>query len=432
MAQPISNRLSWWTVSLLSLLFVLSYLDRLILGLMIDPVKTEFGASDAQMGLLIGGAFALVYSVLGLPMGYLADRLNRKWLIVSGVLLWGGMTVLSAFSLSFAMLLVLRVGLAIGEATLSPAALSKISDMFPIERRARPLGIYLASGTFGITASYIFGAAVIQFAAFLSHSTLPVIGGMAPWRLVLLAAGAPTVLLGLVLAVTTREPPRTGLTAAPDWKAVFARFGRDWRLYGGLFFGTGVAGVVSFGMAAWYPSHLIRAFDLSESATGYLFGGVAMAGAVIGGLSAPIIAERWTRRRSDALVVTHVLFLTLGAIGVIGAGLAPTLTASLGAIFFGMVGFAAIGVLPSVATQLVAPSRMRASFVAVYYLCLGLIGLTLGPVVLPLVAGLLTASDHALGQAMALVAAVFGTAGGLLILSSRTAYARARATAADE
>lgn len=399
---------------------------------MIDPVKTEFGATDAEMGLLIGGAFALVYSILGLPMGYLADRINRKWLIVAGVLLWGGMTVLSAYAASFAMLLILRVGLAVGEATLSPAALSKISDMFPIERRARPLGIYLAAGTFGITASYIFGAAVIQFASFLGHSTLPIVGGMAPWRLVLLAAGAPTVALGLVLAMTTREPPRSGLTAAPDWKAVLTRFGRDWPLYGGLYFGTGVAGVVSFGMAAWYPSHLIRAFDLNQSATGYLFGFVAMAGALLGSLSAPVFAERWTRTRFDALVITQLLFLVVGVTGVIAAGLAPTLVGSLSSVFFGMLGFSGLGVLPPVATQLVAPSRMRASFVAVYYLCLGLIGLTLGPVVLPLVAGMLPETEHGLGQAMAVVAAVFGATGGVLILSSRAAYAKARAVAADE
>lgn len=161
-ASPTGGVRAWWTVALLSALYVLSFIDRLILALLVSPLKAGFGVSDVQLGLVFGPAFGVFYAVLGLPLARVADRGDRRRLIITGVLLWGFATIASGFAGTFALLIVLRIGLAIGEAALTPAAYSMIGDLFAPHRRTLAASIYSGIGNAGAFASFILGSMVIR------------------------------------------------------------------------------------------------------------------------------------------------------------------------------------------------------------------------------------------------------------------------------
>jgi len=206
-APPAVSR-EWVTVILLGLLYIVSFIDRLILALMIEPIKSELHVSDVQMGLLIGSAFAIFYTLASIPLARVADTGNRKWLIVAGAGTWGAMTVASAFAGSFTVLLICRIGVGLGEAALVPAALSLIADLFPREKRALPTSIFVMIGACGAAGAMIIGAVVLKLAISADFWVLSFIGETAPWRLTLILVGFPAILLTAAVAAIVREPGR--------------------------------------------------------------------------------------------------------------------------------------------------------------------------------------------------------------------------------
>ncbi len=144
-------------LALLVLLYVINYIDRQILSVLLEPIKQELEVSDTAMGLLTGLAFALFYTTAGIPIARWADRGSRRKVVVVGVVVWSAMTALSGLARNFVQLALARVGVGIGEATLSPAAHSLISDAFPPERRATALGIYNIGGNVGIMLGFMLG-----------------------------------------------------------------------------------------------------------------------------------------------------------------------------------------------------------------------------------------------------------------------------------
>ena len=142
-------RAAWGMVALLTLAYLFSYIDRTVLGLLVQPIKADFALSDAQIGLLLGPAFAVFYATMGLPLGWLVDRKSRTRLIAAGVVIWSLATAASGLARSFTQLFLVRMTVGVGEAVLSPAAFSIIGDSFPPERRARPIAAYSMAITLG-------------------------------------------------------------------------------------------------------------------------------------------------------------------------------------------------------------------------------------------------------------------------------------------
>ena len=136
---------AWYIVILLTLAYVLSFVDRYILGLLVELIKADMGLTDWQIGLLLGPAFAIFYATMGLPLGWLADRWRRTWLVGMGVFLWSAATAASGLAKNFWHLFVTRMAVGVGEATLSPCAMSIISDSFPKHKRGRPIAVYTAA-----------------------------------------------------------------------------------------------------------------------------------------------------------------------------------------------------------------------------------------------------------------------------------------------
>ena len=201
--EPLKNR--WYALAVLVLVFTSSHVDRQIMGILLEPIKNDLGASDTQMGFLIGLTFALFYATLGMPIAMLADRGNRRNIITWAVTIWSFMTVLCGFAQSFAQLALARIGVGIGEAGSSPPSHSMISDMFPLKERGTAMGIYAMGVNIGLLIAYLAGG-------WLSENY--------GWRTTFIIVGVPGLLIALIVRFTVSEPIRG---ASDNTKSVAVR-----------------------------------------------------------------------------------------------------------------------------------------------------------------------------------------------------------------
>ncbi len=402
----------WYVVALLSLLSIVSYADRLILGILVDPVKTELGINDTQMGFLLGLSFAFVYATLALFLAGVADRHNRRNLIVAGVLVWSVMTSASAFSDGFWQLAFCRLGVGLGEAALGPAALSMIADLFKKERRHAPLSVFLAAGVVGGTGAFIIGGGAVLFVSGMSAIELPYIGQLAPWRLVFLCMGVPGIILGLVLLFTVREPlrrskpseqPASTYGISDVVQHLKALRGQYLPIFGGML----LVQMMVYAVATWYASVLIRTYSLSISDAGFAFGFVGLIFGTSGAIFGPIAASALERRgRTDALLLVGICAVAVATPATIFSPIAPTVALSLCALAVLMFALSAASALAPLLPQLIAPNAMRARVTALYFFIANSIGLGLTPIIVGAINDRNAFGTSGIGEAVAVVAAM--------------------------
>ena len=190
-----------------------SFLDRMIMGLLVGPIRDTFQISDTQYSLLAGLAFSLFYALMGLPLARIADSRSRRNLIAAGIAVWSLMTAVCGLAKGFWMLFVARMGVGVGEATLAPGAYSMIADYFPKSLLARALSVYMVGVTLGSGFAYMLGGAVVAYVENMPQIVLPVLGAIHGWQLTFFIVGLPGLLVALLMMLTVREPPRRGLSA---------------------------------------------------------------------------------------------------------------------------------------------------------------------------------------------------------------------------
>lgn len=382
---------AWLVVALLALSFALAMLDRMLLVLMVEPIKADLGLSDTQVSLLHGLAFTLFYVVFSLPLGRMADRLNRRALVVGSVAGWSLATAAGAGAGSFVQLFAARLAVGVGEAGLSPAANSIIADYFPRSRVARPIAYYSLGGTGGAGVSLLLGGAMIQG---LQDHPPSFLGDLPAWKAAFLAAGA----LGLVFAIALliiREPPRLGADQdkvaeerPPLLPFLRARAG----FLSAHMVGCALVGAIVLAMHAWLPTVLVRRFSLGAGEVGRTYGLVVMLASIAGVLLAGQLVQMMKNRgvRASAQLIGF-LAAVLAAPAAIIAALAPSplicVILAGWALFLMSMPLA----LAPVALQLVAPNALRGQAYAIYVLVLS----ALGYVGAPTAVALLT--DHVFG-----------------------------------
>ena len=193
------NRGPWFTVGVLTAANAFAFLDRQVLGLLIEPIRTDLGLTDTQISILIGFAFAIFYSVFGIPIGRLVDARSRRVIIAAGITVWSLATAACGLTRSFWTLFLGRIGVGAGEATLGPAAMSMISDLFPPERRGTAIAVFITGSAIGAGFATVFAATVFAVLEDFEQIDLPLVGAMRPWQIVFFVVGLPGLLVGCSL-----------------------------------------------------------------------------------------------------------------------------------------------------------------------------------------------------------------------------------------
>lgn len=282
------DRYAWCVFAILVAAVLLAYIDRQIVALLVEPLRHEFRLSDLQIGLLQGPAFALIYAVATIPVGWAVDRGHRRNLLLAGLLLWSVATAACAFAANFSWLLAARICVGIGEAVLIPGVFSLLGDYFKPARKPLVFGLYMTVVMVGASLSMSLGGWVIT-ALTQSHASLWGIG--TPWRLTFLSVAAPAPLVVLLLCLV-REPARQELRAAASGNRTSSTLNTG--LIALLIVGIAAAGGVFQILLAWFPTVLIRSHGWTAGEAGSKFGLAIMAAALIAS-SIAIVASR----RSD-------------------------------------------------------------------------------------------------------------------------------------
>lgn len=397
---------AWFAVTVLALANCVSFIDRLIISLLVQPIKSDLGISDTAFSLLAGAAFAIFYCGMGLIIARWADRYSRKWIITSGIVLWCSMTALAGTARNFLQLFVYRVGVGVGEATLSPSAYSMLAGYFPPQKLALAIGVFSAGVTAGTGIAFLLGGALIGWLFTLGTVTLPLIGDLAGWRLVMVTVGV----LGLpvaLLMLLVREPPRAAGFTPASFSEVWAHFKQHASRYGYVFAGYGTTSITAFAVMTWTPAFYQRQYGATIPEAATVIGTVALLGGLLGAFSGGMLSDR-LESRGDRDAKLRVLFgCGLGLLlPSIIAPFMPSMWTHAALIFFTFFfGTAATG--PAGAyVQSITPDRMRAQFGAAYQLSLVLVGATLGPFAVGFTTDFVFQDEMKLGWSLALTSAI--------------------------
>ena len=419
--QQSGIRYAWYVIGVLLLAQTFSFLDRMIMGLLVGPIRSTFDISDTQYSLLAGLAFSLFYAAMGLPLARIADRGNRRNLISLGITVWCFMTAACGLARDFVSLFLARIGVGVGEATLGPAAYSMITDYFPRHALARALSVYTLGVTLGSGLAYMLGGAVVGYVQNMSQISLPVLGEVHGWQLTFFIVGLPGLLVAALMFFTVREPVRVGValeeTTLPVREVIDYLWQRR-RGYLSHIFGISIFVMVVYALNLWGPTYFIRTFGYTAAEAGWTFGILMLIAGSAGLLLAGFIADHWMQRGvSDAyvrLILISMVCMTpcavlLGFVDSAGVGIVVMAAAVFFSAFQGGI---AGGIL-----QLMTPNRMRGQIMAVYLLVANLIGLGLGPTVLAMTTDYVFGYDAAIGKSIALCAAVLCPLGAIVLWS---------------
>lgn len=400
----ISAKRAWSAQIILSLLYIMSFLDRLILVLLIDPIKSDIGVSDVEMSILIGSSFAVVYTLFGLPFARLADTSNRHALLFIGAVTWGLCTALSAFAESFLMLLILRVGVAIGEATLTPTAISFIADLFPRNKRNLPISIFVMLGVWGGCGGLMFGGAILSFVGD-QVLQIPIIGPLSPWRATLLFVGIPTLILAVLSMIIIPSVERQENDQnSSSLRAIIDHVLEHRTGYIGFYAMVMLSGSISFVLLTWFPTHLIRDYGLSAGAAGLQFGLVGLIASTIGGLIVPRLSHNFIEKRIYHAPIYIAMIVTCAAIPLFVASLlADNATLSLILLLIPLCAQFGVGITLASTVVKLAPSGARAQLYALFNLVLTLVGLGIAPTIVAWVMETSPKESMGVGSSMAML-----------------------------
>ncbi|MCL4798087.1 MAG: MFS transporter [Burkholderiales bacterium] len=412
------------TLALLLVVFTLNFTDRQIVAILSEPIKREFGLSDAQVGLLYGFAFAVVYSIVGIPIARWADRADRARIINASLALFSLMTVACGLAGSYWQLLLARIGVGVGEGGTNPPSHSLIADLYPVDRRSTAMAVFALGPHAGILLGFVLGG---------------VVGQLWGWRAALITAGTAGLAVALVTSRLLKEPPRDshhagtprGAASPPVRASLRAMFRHPSMRH--MFIGGAVASIAAYAAIGWLPAFLIRSHDLGPAAAGsllaLLLGVLGGAGTLLGGLLADRLGQRNPAWRLRVVVVAFLAVVPFWAAALLAEKLAA-------AIAFLVVPTAALGVYlgPTFAMvqSLVGPT-IRAFAAAVLLFVGSLVGLSAGPVLVGVLSDVLRAAHgpESLRLALLVIAPLYLWSAAHYFVASRTLAADLHAHAAE-
>lgn len=361
-----------YALGMLLAVYTLNFVDRIILGILVPPINAELHLTDTELGLLGGTAFAIFYTALGVPIGWLADRVNRVWIIAVSFGLWSAFSAASGLVHSFGQLFFARLGVGIGEAGGVAPAYSLISDYFPAARRARALAIYSFGIPIGSAAGLLFGG---------------LIASRVNWRIAFLVVGTLGLVLAPVFGYAVREPARGGLEPSVRADVPPRAPAKRTALFGKVSFwalslGGAMSSVMGYGILFWLPSFFVRSYHLSLPQVSWYLASLTLVGGVVGIWMGGWLTDRLGRqlRSAYALVpaVAFVLCVPFYALGVLAPPSVWTLP-----LFLVPTALALVWLGPTIcAVQHLVAADQRAFASASFLFINNLIGLGLGTLVI--------------------------------------------------
>lgn len=387
--RPSKGR-SWFLLAVLSIVYLYGSLDRIVISLLVDPIKADLGLTDTQVSLLIGMAFVLVYSAAGLIMGALVDRLSRSTLLAIGVAVWSLMTALCGMASTFWTLFFARAGVGIGEATLTPAGYSLISDAFERRRLGLALGIFTMGGAIGTGLSLILGGYAIGALSRYGDIRIAVLGTLHPWQLTFVLLALPGFVLALIVAALRGVPHHhlhtaDGQPPRPAGAIAFYRANTAFMTRHHL--ATGLSSMALLGAYSWIAPFFARVYGWSPSEVGFTAGLVSIIGTPAGLLGGGALGDHLLDRGAQIRLLLCAASVACAAVFGVIYPLVASPVASV-VLFGAMVMFATVpSGVGNAAMQHIVPHEVRGRVSAIYSFSVSMIGM-LGPTLIA------ATSDH--------------------------------------
>ena len=416
-----SNRHAWYAVVVLTIAYIVSFLDRQLLALVVEDVKADLVLTDTQVSLLLGFAFALFYTTMGIPIGRLADKKSRKTIIGIGITCWCLMTAACGLAKNYTQIFLARVGVGVGEATLSPSSLSMISDYFPVEKRGRAMGFFNMGVSVGSGIALIVGGQIVAYVAGSPQIVLPFIGEIFAWQALFLYVGLPGLLVA-ALMTTVKEPSRKGkieITSA-DGKSTdeisipqtIKFLWKRHKAYGWLFLSMACSVLMGYAFLSWLPAMYIRTYHIGIG-TVALWQGVAFLvggpfGATMSGWLGDVLFKKWDKTAHVKLFAYSMIVMTLAA------ALVPLMPSyQLATLMFVPQIIMAAGqtALAPVAIINITPNQIRGQVIAIYFFVISMAGYTLGPTSVALLTDYVFQDEGLIRYSISIVALIAGTIG---------------------
>ena len=418
----------WLILGLLLCAVVISFIDRQVLGILVDPIRSSMGLSDFQVGIIAGPAFFVLYFIGGILGGWAVDRHNRTSVIALAIAFWSVMTSACGISGNFLHILFARMGVGFGEGVLGPGVHSIIADTFDKKRLPMAMSYYTAANAIGSGIALFVGGLVLEWAADQIWE-VPLFGNIHPWQLTFMAVSLPGLLLAPAIWGLIRTPPRV---VTPDYgrQGLFedvVKFGKDrLRLLILYTIAIGTLSGAKLSFQLWIPTLLIRIHKQPPAEVGATLGVMFLALGVIGSLVWGNVATYLSKRgREDAAMITMV-----GAVGVFSLlvfipPLMPTpflLLATFVPCLLFVQSFLGLG---HAAIQLVTPSRLRGRVSGLFNGTVNIIAVLVGPTGIGAVSTYFFADDQKLGESIALMTGIMSLLGFICLFAAMKPYHQA-------
>ena len=404
----VSRAYARYALFVLLIVYIINYVDRQVLSILMEPIRKDLGLNDSQLGLLSGLGFALFYAVAGLPIARLADKTSRKNIIAGSIAFWSAATAVCGLAANFPQLLVARASVAIGEAGAGPAGHSMIADLFPHGKRATALAVFSCGVPIGILVGLLAGGWLNQ--AF-------------DWRTAFIVVGLPGIAVSLLVFFTLKEPPRTGMepgVVSMGWREALGTLFKI-PAYNYLVAASALHAFTSYGALQWNPAFMIRVHGLSTAEAGLALGLISGVTGVAGTLAGGWLADRLGRRDNRWYAWLPAVMIGIRAPLFITAYLAPTPAIAIACLILpGFLGNSFTG--PVFGTvQTLAPARTRAFASAWTLFIISLVGFGLGPLAIGVTSDALAPAFgvRSLGYAICLAALGEIASVGLFLMAAK-------------
>ena len=422
---------AWFFTSILLFAYIISFIDMQMINYLVVPIKEDMGLTDFEISFIQGWGFVLAYIIFSIPFGRIVDKVNRVRVLIGGIIIWSVATAACGFSKNSWQLVLSRSGVGAGEAALTPASWSIISDLFPVEKRSFPMSIYLMGPYIGQGLSLLFGAQILRI--YNEPVTLFESIIVQPWQIIFLIIAVPGIILGLFM-FSLKDPERKeGLTGDREEnesiREVFSYIIKNIGAYMPLLIGSAFIIVLLYGLQSWVPTFLHRIHGWEHTRIGDQYGLVALFAGSLGVISGPVF-ERYLTKLNYNPPIIILCIITSIALTILGPITFLSLSSDVVLIGIFITSFFITFPLALFATSLqnITPNQYRGVVSGLYVFTVNIVGYGLGPMVVAFFTDKVFKSEMAIDLSMATMFLICGPISFFIFYFGRKPFARALAS----